>query len=135
MGRSDSDIGKGNATTNGYGYTTITPILEKAAKLSGLSMVKTKETDEFFPASDNYRFAQVGIPDLTLATSFEFPDYHGLKDEWQKIDFPEMVKVDRMAARVVWTVANDTEPPYWNRQNEKTAKYRDPATAADASDP
>src|SRR5205823_1334444 len=36
VGRSDSDIGKGNATTNGYGYTTMTPIFEKAAKLSGI---------------------------------------------------------------------------------------------------
>jgi len=124
VGRSDSDIGKGNATTNGYGYTTLTPIFEKAAKLSGVVMVKTKETDKYFPASDNYRFAQVGVPDLTLATSFEFPDYHGLKDEWQKIDFPEMVKVDRLVARVLWTVANDREPPHWNEQNEKTVKYR-----------
>ena len=127
VGRSDSDIGKGNASTNGYGYTTLTPIFEQAAKLSGVAMVKTKQTDEFFPASDNYRFAQVGIPDLTLATSFEFPDYHGLKDEWQKIDFPEMVKVDRLVARVVWRVANDPESPHWNSQNQKTAKYREPA--------
>jgi Peptidase family M28 len=124
VGRSDSDIGKGNASTNGYGYTTITPIFEKAARLSGVSMVRTKESDQYFPASDNYRFAQVGIPDLTLATSFEFPDYHGLKDEWQKIDFTEMVKVDRLVARVVWTVANDAMAPRWNTQNENTARFR-----------
>jgi hypothetical protein len=124
VGRSDSDIGKGNASTNGYGYTTITPIFEKAARLSGVSMIKTKESDQYFPASDNYRFAQVGIPDLTVATSFEFPDYHGLKDEWQKIDFPEMVKVDRLVARVVWVMANDAVAPRWNSQNEKTAKFR-----------
>jgi Peptidase family M28 len=124
VGRSDSDIGRGNATTNGYGYTTMTPLFEKAAKLSGISMVKTKETAQYFPASDNYRFAQVGIPDLTLATSFEFPDYHGLKDEWQKIDFPEMVNVDRSVARVVWMVANDAVAPRWNTQIEKTARFR-----------
>jgi Peptidase family M28 len=124
VGRSDSDIGKGNASTNGYGYTTITPIFEKAASVSGLSMVRTKESDQYFAASDNYRFAQVGIPDLTLATSFEFPDYHGLKDEWQKIDFAEMVKVNRLVARVVWMVANDAIAPRWNTQNEKTAKFR-----------
>ncbi|MGI9071857.1 MAG: M20/M25/M40 family metallo-hydrolase [Bryobacteraceae bacterium] len=130
VGRSDSDIGKGNATTNGYGYTTMTPMFEKAAKLSGVSMVKTKETDTYFPASDNYPFAQVGIPDLTFATSFEFPDYHGLKDEWQKIDYAEMAKVDRLVARVVWRVANDVEAPRWNSQNEKTAKFRGARAAA-----
>jgi Zn-dependent M28 family amino/carboxypeptidase len=124
VGRSDSDIGKGNATTNGYGYTTITPIFEKAASLSDVSMVRTKQSDQYFAASDNYRFAQVGIPDLTVATSFEFPDYHGLKDEWQKIDFAEMVKVDRLVARVVWMVANDALAPRWNTQNEKTARFR-----------
>ncbi|MGI8959640.1 MAG: M20/M25/M40 family metallo-hydrolase [Bryobacteraceae bacterium] len=130
VGRSDSDIGRGNATTNGYGYTTITPIFEKAAGISGVLMVKTKQTDAFFAASDNYRFAQVGIPDVTFATSFEFPDYHGLKDEWQKIDFPEMAKVDRLVARVVWTVANDPQPPRWNSQNERTPKFRDAGAAA-----
>ncbi|MFL6350291.1 MAG: M20/M25/M40 family metallo-hydrolase [Bryobacteraceae bacterium] len=124
VGRSDSDIGKGNATTNGYGYTTMTAMFEKAAKLSGVVMVKTKETDKYFPASDNYRFAQVGIPDLTFATSFDFPDYHKLKDEWQKIDYTEMAKVDRVVARVIWRVANDKEPPHWNPENEKTAKFR-----------
>jgi Zn-dependent M28 family amino/carboxypeptidase len=131
VGRSDSDIGKGNATTNGYGYTTMTPMFETAAKLSGVLMVKTKETDRYFPASDNYRFAQVGIPDLTFATSFEFPDYHGLKDEWQKIDYAEMAKVDRLVARVVWRVANDLERPRWNTEDEKTAKFR--AASAQAS--
>ena len=132
VGRSDSDIGKGNASTNGYGYTTLTPLFEQAARLSGVSMVKTKESDQYFPASDNYRFAQVGIPDLTLATSFEFPDYHGLKDEWQKIDFPEMVKVNRMIARVVWTVANAAVAPRWNAQNEKAARFRSAAAAGRA---
>jgi hypothetical protein len=87
-------------------------------------MIKTKESDQYFPASDNYRFAQVGIPDLTVATSFEFPDYHGLKDEWQKIDFPQMVNLDRLVARVVWGMANDAVAPRWNSQNEKTAKFR-----------
>ena len=102
----------------------MTPMFEKAAKLAGVSMVHTKETDTYFPASDNYRFAQVGIPDLTFATSFEFPDYHGLKDEWQKIDYAEMAKMDRLVARVVWRVADDLERPRWNSQNKKTAKFR-----------
>lgn len=124
VGRSDSDIGKGKATLTGYDYTSMTPSIEKAAKLSGVVMVKTKETDKYFRASDNYRFAQVGIPDVTFATSFEFPDYHGLKDEWQKIDYGEMAKADRLILRVVWQMANDPEPPHWNSQNGKTAKFR-----------
>lgn len=127
VGRSDSDIGRGNATLTGYDYTTMTPIIERSAKLSGVVMVRTKETDPYFRYSDNYRFAEAGIPDVTLASSFEFPDYHGLKDEWQKIDFPEMVKIDRLAARAVWVVANSTRAPEWNSQNDKTAKYREAA--------
>ncbi|MBV9303163.1 MAG: M20/M25/M40 family metallo-hydrolase [Acidobacteriaceae bacterium] len=132
VGRSDSDIGKGNATLTGYDYTTITLAIQRAAKLSGIHMVKTKETDPYFQASDNYPFALVGIPDLTLATSFNFPDYHGLGDEWQKIDFPEMVKVDRLAARAIWLIANDAQFPEWNSQNEKTAKYRKAAPGESA---
>jgi Zn-dependent M28 family amino/carboxypeptidase len=134
VGRSDSDIGKGNATLTGYDYTTLTPIVEKAARHSGLFLVKTKETDPYFKASDNYPFARQGIPDVTLATSFDFPDYHGLKDEWQKIDFAEMVRVDRLAARVIWAVANDSQPPEWNSQNEKTIQYRKLAAALSSRD-
>ncbi len=127
VGRSDSDLGKGNATMTGYGYTSITPVIERAAQASGVKMVKTKETDPYFRASDNYSFARAGVPDLTIGTSYDFPDYHGLKDEWQKIDFPEMTKVDRLIARVVWAVANDRNPPEWNADNAKTAEYRQAA--------
>lgn len=127
VGRSDSDLGKGRVTLTGYDYTSITPIIQDAARISGLVLIRTDQTDGYFQASDNYSFARAGIPDLTIATSYEFPDYHRLKDEWQKIDFPEMVKVDRLAARVVWALANDANRPHWNLQNAKAAKYREAA--------
>jgi hypothetical protein len=41
-----------------------------------------------------------------------------------------MAKVNRLVARVVWRVANDPEPPRWNSQNEKTAKFRAARAAA-----
>jgi len=129
VGRSDSDLGKGNATMTGYGYTTITPVVERAAAESGVRMVKTKETDPYFEASDNFSFARAGIPDLTIGTSYDFPDYHGLKDEWQKIDFPELAKMDRLIARVLWTIANSSNAPQWNAENPKTEKYRKAAKA------
>jgi Zn-dependent M28 family amino/carboxypeptidase len=125
VGRSDSEFGKDNLTMTGYGYTDLTALFESSAQSVGMKMVKTKGTDPYFEASDNYYFAMAGIPDQTLATSYDFPDYHRLKDEWDKIDYSTMVKVDRLAARVIWTVANQAQAPRWNADNEKTAKYRD----------
>lgn len=123
VGRSDSDLGKGNATLTGYDYTDMTAAVERSAKMSRVPLVRTKETDPYFQASDNFSFARAGIPDFTFATSYEFPDYHGLKDEWQKIDFPELAKVDRLLARVIWSVSNNQNAPKWNTHNLKAAKY------------
>ena len=128
VGRSDGEFGKDHATLTGYDFTDLSSSFEKAAATVGMTMVKTKETDPYFRASDNFSFAAVGIPDVTLATSYEFPDYHGLKDEWKKIDFATMAKVDRLAALVLWSLAKQSTtcplereqsedrilPPSWN---------------------
>ena len=124
VGRSDGDFGKDRATVTGYDFTDLPQLFEQAAKSVRITMVKTKETEPYFRASDNYSFATAGIPDLTFGIAYEFPDYHGLKDEWQKIDFPEMVRVDQLAARVLWTLANREQLPHWNAGNPKTDSFR-----------
>ena len=63
------------------------------------------------------------MPAHTLCTAFEFPDYHGVGDHWDKIDYANMEKVDRMIAVALAMIANDPEAPKWNESNPKTARY------------
>ena len=134
LGRSDSDFGKGHASLTGYGYTTLAPLFEGEAKNSGFTLVRTKSSDAYFEDSDNYSFARAGIPDLTFATSFNFPDYHGLKDEWTKIDFADLVRADRLVTRVIAKVANDRNSPRWHADNPQTEKYRQAEAARKAAE-
>jgi hypothetical protein len=52
-----------------------------------------------------------------------FPDYHGADDEWEKIDFANMARVDRMAALGLIMIA-DGPAPAWNKANPRAAAYR-----------
>jgi hypothetical protein len=57
--------------------------------------------------------------------AYDYPDYHGLGDEWQKIDYANMAKVDRMVALGLLNIANSLRVPQWNVENPKTQPFRD----------
>jgi hypothetical protein len=81
-----------------------------------------KVGDSYFARSDNQSLADSGIPSHTLCVAFEYPDYHGLGDEWPKVDYENMAKIDRMVALGVISLANDAKAPRWN-ESDKTEKY------------
>jgi hypothetical protein len=127
LGRTDSSEGPqiANATVTGFDYSTLTDFIQAAGELTGIKLYKhPRNSDAFFAQSDNLYFAEAGVPAHTLAVSFEFPDYHGVGDEWQKIDYDNMAKVDRMVALALVMLANSDEPPHWNEQNKRAAKYK-----------
>jgi len=82
-----------------------------------------KNSDAFFSRSDNATFADAGIPSTTLSVSYVYPDYHGAGDEWPKLDYENMAKVDVTVALGVLDMANNTAAPQWNKENPKTARY------------
>ncbi len=126
VGRTDSLKGPqvGTATVTGYDFSNVTGYLKRAGKFTGIKVYKDEQgSDPFFDRSDNAQLALKGIPAHTLSTAFEYPDYHGVGDEWQKIDYQNMAKVDRMVALAVLNLANSIEPPHWNTTNLKTEKY------------
>jgi hypothetical protein len=55
--------------------------------------------------------------------AFDFPDYHGVGDEAQKIDYDNMAKVDRAIAVAMFLMADSDRPVRWNEGNPKTAPY------------
>ena len=126
VGRTDSNEGPrvAAATVTGQDFSNITTYLRQAGRFTGIKLYKDEESDAFFDRSDNTNLASKGVPAHTVSTAFQYPDYHGVGDEWQKIDYPNMAKVDQAVALAVLNIANSSEPPRWNSSNPKTMKYR-----------
>jgi hypothetical protein len=127
VGRTDSSEGPeiANASLTGYDYSTVTQYLEAAGKRTGITIYKDDTaSDQYFVRSDNAALAEQGVPAHTITTAFEYPDYHGLGDEWQKIDYDNMAKVDRTVALAVLNIANSETAPAWNTANPKTKPFR-----------
>ncbi len=126
LGRTDGDDGRrrGTATMTGYGYSEITAAFELAGKATGVRVYSPENNgDAFFDRSDNQSLADRGVPSTTIVTNFDFPDYHRAGDEWEKLDYPNLEKVDRTIALTVAMIADDPQPPRWNESNPRTEKY------------
>jgi Zn-dependent M28 family amino/carboxypeptidase len=128
VGRTDSTEGKqlNNASVTGFDYSDVTAYLQNAGRQLGISVYLNKEaSDAYFTRSDNAALAEQGVPAHTLCVAFDYPDYHGLGDEWQKVDYENMAKVDRAVALAALNMANSLQVPQWNAKNPKTAAFRE----------
>ena len=126
LGRTDDSEGPKVAQFNltGFDYTDIAATFAKAGAVTGVQVIKhERNSDAFFGRSDNATFADAGIPSTTLSVSYVFPDYHQPGDEWPKLDYDNMAKVDVTVALGVLDMANSTQAPQWNKENPKTARY------------
>jgi hypothetical protein len=126
MGRTDSSEGKklGSVAPTGYEYSSMIADFTSAGEETGVKVYNPgAATDQYFSASDNYAFAEAGIPAHSFCVAFMFPDYHAVGDEWQKIDYENMAKVDRMLALGVLTLGDDAAAPHWNASNPKASRY------------
>jgi Zn-dependent M28 family amino/carboxypeptidase len=126
LGRTDSSEGPqvSNATLTGFDYSNVSGFLLKAGELAGIKVYKhPRNSDAYFALSDNLALARAGVPAHTLTVAFDFPDYHAAGDEWQKIDYDNMAKVDRMLALALLMIADSDEAPHWNESNPRTAPY------------
>lgn len=126
LGRTDGDTGKkvGAATMTGFGYSDITTAFQMAGKATGVKIYDAESNaDAYFSRSDNQSLADQGVPATTMLTVFEFPDYHKVGDERDKLDYSNLEKVDRAIALTVMMIGDDPQPPRWNEANPKTEKY------------
>ncbi|MEK6409348.1 MAG: M28 family peptidase [Acidobacteriota bacterium] len=126
VGRTDSSEGPqvANATLTGFDYSEVGTIFQAAGKLMGITVYKHEQnSDSYFGRSDNQALADQGVPAHTLCTAFVYPDYHGAGDHWDKIDYANMEKVDRMVGLALIMIANNPEAPKWNETNPKAARY------------
>lgn len=126
LGRTDDTEGPRPLQFNltGFDYTNIAATFSAAGEETGIKVVKhEKNSDAFFGRSDNAAFADVGIPSTTLSVSYVFPDYHKPGDEWQKLDYENMARVDVAVAVGILKIAESAEAPQWNQDNPKVKRY------------
>jgi Peptidase family M28 len=126
VGRTDSTEGRqvSSASLTGFDYSDLTSYVQRAGRSTGIRVYKdARNSDAYFADSDNFSLAEAGVPAETLCVAFDFPDYHAVGDEWQKIDYDNMAKVDRAVALALDLMANSEQPVQWNEANPKTAPY------------
>jgi hypothetical protein len=126
IGRTDSDEGPqlNNASMTGFDFTDLGQIFKAAGEKTGINVYKhEKNSDSFFDRSDNQPLADAGIPAHTLCVAYVYPDYHQPGDHWEKIDFDNMARINRMIALALVMIADNAEAPKWNEANPKTVRY------------
>lgn len=126
IGRTDDSEGPqvAAAAVTGFDYTDVGAALESAGEFAGVKIFKhPTKSDAYFGRSDNQALADLGIPAHTLSVAFDFPDYHAVGDEWQKIDYANMSKIVRTVGAGVLLIAGNAREPKWNESNPKTARY------------
>ena len=125
VGRTDAIDGekRSQGTFTGGDYSDLPGVFRKAGARTGVRVLHDKQNGAFFARSDNVAFAEKGVPAHTLAVAFEFADYHQTGDKWQKIDYDNMAKVDRMLALGLIMLADNPRPPRWDESFPQTEKY------------
>lgn len=126
VGRTDTSEGPqvGTASLTGFDYSDVGMILKEAGEMTGIKVYKhERNSDAFFGRSDNQALADQGVPAHTLCTAFEFADYHGAGDHWEKIDYDNMARINRMVALALVTIAENPQEPKWNESNPRAARY------------
>jgi hypothetical protein len=126
LGRTDDAEGPrvGAAVMTGHGYSDVSDVFTAAGNVEGVKLDRHPQfSDTFFGRSDNQALADLGVPAHTIGVAFMFPDYHGAGDHWEKIDYANMAKVDRMVARGILSIAENPVEPRWHESNPKAAKY------------
>jgi hypothetical protein len=126
LGRTDDSGGTKLLQFNltGFDYTTMAETFQKAAAKAGVRAVKDpKNSDAYFARSDSASFANAGVPATTVSVTYMFPDYHAVGDEWPKLDYNNMAKVDAALALAALDLANSASAPRWNPQDPGTARY------------
>ena len=126
LGRTDATDGTevGTASFTGFDYSGLPAIFQAAGELTGVKVYKDSgASDAYFSRSDNQELADAGIPAHTLCVAFDFPDYHGVGDHWDKIDYANMAKIDRMVGAGLLMLAGDAPPPQWNQDNPRASRY------------
>ncbi|MEQ1885083.1 MAG: M20/M25/M40 family metallo-hydrolase [Bryobacteraceae bacterium] len=130
VGRTDATEGTkvGIANVTGFDFSSMVPALVDAGRRVNVKILKdAASSDTYFNRSDNGSTARMGIPAHTLSVAYNFPDYHAVGDEWQKIDFENMTKIDQAVGIAILNLADAYTAPKWNSNYPAAQPYVDAA--------
>ncbi len=128
LGRTDSDEGpqRRRLAVTGFELSNVAETLERAGGETGVTVYRhEKYSGPFFSRSDNMALATRGVPAHSVSVTFYFPDYHGVGDHWDKIDYDNMAAVTRTIALGALELAESREAPRWNPESTKAGPFRE----------
>lgn len=126
LGRTDGPEGghKDKAGLTGFDYSNLGAVFVKAGQLSGVDVYRHPTfSDAYYPRSDNLALAEKGVVAHTVCAGFVVPDLHSPQDHWDKVDYPNLAKLNRLIAIALWMIAEDPVAPTWNAAAPKAAPY------------
>jgi Zn-dependent M28 family amino/carboxypeptidase len=126
LGRTDSSEGAqlSKLSFTRFDYSNVPATFQTAGAQTGIQVYRhDPDSDRWFRRSDNETLADMGVVAHTAHVTFGFPDYHKVGDQWQKIDYENMAKIDRAIALGILMIADNPEAPRWKAKNPKANRY------------
>jgi hypothetical protein len=126
VGRTDDTEGDQHkrASVTGFDFTEVGEVFQWAGQQTGITVFKhPKNSDAYFGASDNAALASLGVPAHTICVTYQYPDYHGPADTWQKIDYENMALTVRMIGTGLLALAASAEELRWNPAVKPASRY------------
>ena len=91
--------------TPSHRHPKYSTLVQDAVALGTKFGIAFSSGDTYYQRSDHYNFAKEGIP-VVFFCDGEHPDYHQVTDHADKLDYPAMEAVTRLAYWTVWNVAD-----------------------------
>ena len=108
----------------GFDYFDMGEVFRRAGEQTGVTGFKhPKNSDPYVGASDNQALAAQGVPAHTVCVTFQYPDYHGAADTWQKVDYENMALTVRMIGTGLLIVAQGENVPRWDPAVKGASRY------------
>ncbi|MCR9247948.1 MAG: M20/M25/M40 family metallo-hydrolase [bacterium] len=96
--------------TPSHGHQKYSSMVRDAVELGEKFGISFTSGDQYYQRSDHYNFAKHGIP-VVFFCDGEHPDYHQVTDHPDKLRYPAMESIARLAFWTGWNVANANQRP------------------------
>ncbi len=111
IGRAEADgAGTRIQITPSKDHAKYSTLGRTAARLAPALAISFTSGDTYYTRSDHYNFALKGIPVVFLCDG-EHPDYHQVTDAADRLDYPRMEAIARLAFWVGWEIATSKNKP------------------------
>lgn len=100
----------------GRDFSDFETILSEGLDGTGVGLWTFQMQGQLFRQSDNYSLARKGVVAHSISSSSLHEDYHGLKDEADRIDIEHLSTVIRAIYRAGRHFADRAEVPKWNQK-------------------